>query len=92
MADDSITLSPLYTAGSSYIGGERGLSLRFPRFIKIREDKGIDEATSAEEFAEMYRKQMERPPEKAIARAASEEAEGDGDAGELGIDGVDEEE
>lgn len=60
--DPSITLSPVYPAGASYIGGERGLSLRFPRFIRIREDKGVDEATTAEELAEMYRRQMERPP------------------------------
>ncbi|BEI89860.1 uncharacterized protein CcaverHIS019_0212220 [Cutaneotrichosporon cavernicola] len=53
-----ITLSPVYPAAAGYIGGERGLSLRFPRFIRVREDKDIEEATSAEEFAEMFRRQM----------------------------------
>jgi DNA ligase-1 len=36
------------------------LSLRFPRFIKVREDKSIDEATSSDYLALLWRKQMER--------------------------------
>jgi DNA ligase-1 len=27
----------------------RGISLRFPRFLKVRDDKNADEATSAEQ-------------------------------------------
>jgi hypothetical protein len=33
--------------------------MRFPRFIKIRDDKGIDEASTGKELAAMWEKQNE---------------------------------
>lgn len=44
-----ISLSPVYTAAASHLGSERGLSIRFPRFIRRREDKSWEEATTAEQ-------------------------------------------
>ncbi|KAF2731737.1 ATP-dependent DNA ligase [Polyplosphaeria fusca] len=57
-----ITLSPTYTAAIGLISEERGLSTRFPRFLKTREDKSIDEATESADLAGLYRKQEARAP------------------------------
>ena len=52
-----ITLSPTYTAAIGLVSEERGLSLRFPRFLKVRDDKGIEEASEAAFLAELWWKQ-----------------------------------
>ncbi|KWU43593.1 ATP-dependent DNA ligase, partial [Rhodotorula sp. JG-1b] len=52
------TLSPVYPAARSLLG-ERGCSIRFPRFMKVREDKAIENATTAEQLARMYHMQGE---------------------------------
>lgn len=54
-----LTLSPRYKAAADEVmsGGGKGVSLRFPRFIKQRDDKKPEEATSSGQIAEMYQKQ-----------------------------------
>lgn len=49
-----VSLSPVYTAGQGLVDGERGLSLRFPRFVRRRGDKGIEEASTGEGLAGEY--------------------------------------
>lgn len=50
-----LSLSPIYKAGIDQM--ERGISLRFPRFIRVRDDKGVTDATSADQIVEMYQSQ-----------------------------------
>ncbi|KAL7419729.1 hypothetical protein Q5752_005645 [Cryptotrichosporon argae] len=75
-----ITLSPVYPAAAAHIGGERGLSLRFPRFIRRRDDKSVEQATTSAQFADMYRRQMrEVPAARVVKPRASSEARGEAD-------------
>lgn len=68
-----VTLSPVYTAAMGLISEERGLSMRFPRFIKVREDKGIDEASTGKELAGMWEKQNETVVQDVLEEVDEEE-------------------
>lgn len=48
-----ITLSPTYSAALGLVSNERGLSLRFPRFLRKREDKSIEETNTPQFLAGM---------------------------------------
>ena len=54
----SVTLSPVSKAALGMVSDSRGLSLRFPRFIKLKEDKTVDMASTPEFLVEMYRAQQ----------------------------------
>ncbi|KAI0278490.1 ATP-dependent DNA ligase [Russula aff. rugulosa BPL654] len=54
-----VTLSPVSTAAQGLVSEGKGLSLRFPRFVRVREDKSIEQASTAEFLAGMYRGQQE---------------------------------
>lgn len=60
MAFADITKSPTYLAALGLVDDERGLSMRFPRFLKMREDKSIEEASTSDFLAELWRKQEAR--------------------------------
>ncbi|AEO68305.1 uncharacterized protein THITE_2117766 [Thermothielavioides terrestris NRRL 8126] len=64
-----VTLSPTYTAAIGLVSEERGLSLRFPRFLRKREDKGVEEASTSGFLAGLWRKQ-----EAKVSTAVGEEA------------------
>jgi len=55
-----ITLSPTHRSAMGIFHAKRGLSLRFPRFIRERPDKRLEQATSSSQFANFYRQQQSR--------------------------------
>ncbi|CAB4494886.1 ATP-dependent DNA ligase [Rhizophagus irregularis] len=62
-----ITISPVYKAAIGKVDQNKGLSLRAPRFIRVREDKNIIDATTSEKLVELFYKQVkERKVEEII--------------------------
>ncbi|KSW11313.1 ATP-dependent DNA ligase [Pyrodictium occultum] len=55
-----LTLSPIHTCCYGWVRKGAGISIRFPRFIRWRPDKGPEDATTAKELYEMYKRQLRK--------------------------------
>ncbi|MEB3816987.1 MAG: ATP-dependent DNA ligase [Desulfurococcales archaeon] len=60
-----LTLSPMHTCCLGAVRPGAGISIRFPRFIRWRDDKKPEDATTTKELLEMYRRQLRKIEEQA---------------------------
>ena len=55
-----LTVSPVHQAAVGLASEDKGIALRFPRFLTLREDRSPNSATTSSEIYEMYRKQFDK--------------------------------
>jgi DNA ligase-1 len=53
-----LSLSPTHLCAENVLDQGKGIALRFPRFLRVRDDKTVQDTTSPEQMVEMYSSQV----------------------------------
>ncbi|CRH02289.1 DNA ligase I, putative [Plasmodium relictum] len=53
-----LSLSPVHTAAIGVYSDDKGIGLRFPRFLRLREDKNAEQATTTQQIIDFYESQF----------------------------------
>lgn len=49
-----LSISPLHKAAAGHVDSTKGISIRFPRYMRTRDDKTPDQATSPEQVSHSW--------------------------------------